>query len=78
MGIEIEKVGPEKKIKRQESSPKKQLSPEVRRLLEEEMIEAEIRSAVDHAREEGFMISREEAVRILLGQTKSTDESKNK
>lgn len=43
-----------------------QLSPEMRKLLEEEAAEAEIETAIDAALEEGIMISREEAIKILF------------
>lgn len=45
-----------------------ELSPEIRAVLEEEAHEAEIQAAIDAAAEEGRIISRKEALRILQSQ----------
>lgn len=52
-----------------------QLSPEMRRLLEEEAAEAEIETAIDAALEEGIIISREEAIEILFRKQSKPTES---
>lgn len=49
----------------------KDISPEMRQLLEEEAIEAEIEGAMDAALEEGYFITREEAIKILNKQVAS-------
>ena len=41
------------------------ISPELRQLLEEEAIGAEIEAAVDAGLEQGMIITREDAIRIL-------------
>lgn len=41
------------------------LSPELQKILEEQAFEAEIQAAIDAAAEEGFPITREEAIKIL-------------
>ncbi len=45
---------------------KRELSPQMRILLEEEIVEAEVQTAIDHAAEEGENITREQAIEILL------------
>lgn len=45
---------------------KKELSSEMENLLAEEAVEAEIQSAIDAASEEGFMITRDEAISYLI------------
>ncbi len=54
---------------------KKELSPELEQLLKEEAIEAEIQSAVDAALEEGFVITREEAISFLIQMEKQDKDS---
>lgn len=52
---------------------KRELSPEMRQLLEEEIIEAEIQTAIDAASEEGYSVTREQAIKILLEQDLKED-----
>ncbi len=47
------------------NDPKDQLSPEVRKILEEESKQAEVKAAIDAAAEEGIDITPEEAKQIL-------------
>lgn len=55
------------KNERSESElPNGELSPEIIQILEDEAKEAEIQAAIDAAAEEGIIVSREEAARILL------------
>lgn len=42
-----------------------EISPELRKLFQEEAVEAEIQAAIDAALEEGIIITREEAIKIL-------------
>lgn len=53
-----------------EKLPNGELSPELRAILEDESREAEIQAAVDAASEEGFIITREEAAKVLLEKQK--------
>lgn len=50
----------------QENKSQGQLSPEVRKILEEEAKEAEVKAAIDAAAEEGMIVTREEAKKILF------------
>lgn len=49
----------------QASNNQDELSLEMRQLLEEEALEAEIEAAMDAALEEGMVITREEAIKII-------------
>lgn len=60
------------------SEVKKELSPALEQLLKEEAVEAEIQSAIDAALEEGFTITREEAISFLIQMTQQEDSSPQK
>ena len=55
--------------------PNGDLSMEFRQLLAEEAAEAEINDAISAALEEGMIVSREEAIGILLSKQRSTIDS---
>lgn len=55
-----------KKTMKEQDLPNGNLSEGLRQLLDEEAAEAEIEAAMDAALEEGMIVSREEAIKILL------------
>ena len=56
----------EEKINGEQMEDNHNLSPEMEQLLKDESAEAEVAAAVDAAAEEGMIITREEAVKIMV------------
>ena len=59
------------------SGKKDGLSEKMLAILNEEIMEAEVESAIDAAAEEGFIITREQALRILSGKSHGEKDNKN-